>query len=143
MKILTVLIQPILVFPQKVYIYMNNSRLRPELRGRCLKQSKVIFTTNNVVNLFIVYELDRWSQDLNTGFTLKDSLFGSVKLNKNADPHKYEYSSYDIGFDSYLKFSLTDGSVCKNVIIIGVDISSSVHIDIKNKDILILGKGPT
>ena len=143
MKKLTVLIQQILVFPQKVYIYMNSSRLRPELRGSCLKQSKVIFTTNNVVNLFIVYELDRWSQDLNTDFTLKDTLFGSVKLNKNADPHKYEYSSYDIGFDSYLKFSLTDGSVCKNVIIIGVDISSSVHIDIKNKDILILGKGPT
>ena len=122
---------------------MNNSRLRPELRGRCLKQSKVIFTTNNVVNLFIVYELDRWSQDLNTGFTLKDSLFGSVKLNKNADPHKYEYSGYDIGFDLRLKFSLTDGSVGKNVIIFGVDISSSVHIGIKNKNILILGKGPT
>ena len=122
---------------------MNSSRLRPELRGSCLKQSKVIFTTNNVVNLFIVYELDRWSQDLNTDFTLKDTLFGSVKLNKNADPHKYEYSGYDIGFDSRLKFSLTDGCVGKKVIIFGVDISSSVHIDIKNKDILILGKGPT
>ena len=31
----------------------------------------------------------------------------------------------------------------KNVIIIGVDMSSSVHIDNKKKDILILGKGPT
>ena len=122
---------------------MNNSRLRPELRESCLKQIKAIFTTNNVVNLFIVYELDSWSQDFNTDFTLKDFLFGSVKLNKNADPHKYEYSGYDIGFDLRLKFSLTDGSVGKNVIIFGVDISSSVHIDIKNKDIVILGKGPT
>ena len=31
----------------------------------------------------------------------------------------------------------------KNVIIFGVDMSSSVHIDNKKKDILILGKGPT
>ena len=75
-----------------MYIYMNNSRLRPELRRSCLKQSNAIFTTNNVVNLFIVYELDSWSQDLNTDFTLRDFLFGFVKLNKNADPHKYEYS---------------------------------------------------
>ena len=30
-----------------------------------------------------------------------------------------------------------------NVIIFGVDMSSSVHIDNKNKDILILGEGPT
>ena len=31
----------------------------------------------------------------------------------------------------------------KNVIIFGVDLSSSVHIDNKGKDILILGLGPT
>ena len=30
----------------------------------------------------------------------------------------------------------------RNVIIFGVNISSSPHIDYKNKDILILGKGP-
>ena len=31
----------------------------------------------------------------------------------------------------------------KNVIIFGADTSSSVHIDNENKDILILGEGPT
>ena len=31
----------------------------------------------------------------------------------------------------------------KNIIIFGADLSSSVHIDDKNKDILILGEGPT
>ena len=39
----------------------------------------------------IVDELNRWSRDLNFGLTLKDSLFGGVKLAKNADPHKYAY----------------------------------------------------
>ena len=31
----------------------------------------------------------------------------------------------------------------RNVIIFGVDMSSSVHVDNKGKEILILGKGPT
>ena len=31
----------------------------------------------------------------------------------------------------------------KNVIIFGADMSSSVHVDNKGKDILILGEGPT
>ena len=39
--------------------------------------------------------------------------------------------------------SFTDESMGKNVIIFGADMSSSVHIDHKNKDILIVGEGPT
>ena len=58
-----------------------------------------------MVNLFVVYELDTWSRDLNTCFTLKDCLFGSVKLTKNADTDKYKYSGYSIGFDSNSAFS--------------------------------------
>ena len=38
--------------------------------------------------MYIVYELDAWSRDLNY-FTLKDWLFGGVKLAKNADSDKY------------------------------------------------------
>ena len=40
-------------------------------------------------------------------------------------------------------FSLPDSSMDKNTIILGVDMSSSVDIDNKKKDILILGEGPT
>ena len=36
---------------------------------------------------------------LKFGFTLKDCLFGGVKLAKNADPDKYVYSGYGIVFD--------------------------------------------
>ena len=48
---------------------------------------------------FTVFELDMWSQDLNSGFTFKDCLFGGVKLAENPDPDKYIYTGYDIGFD--------------------------------------------
>ena len=70
---------------------------------------------------------------MNTDFTLKNCLFGFVELTKNADPDKYKYSSYSIGFDSRPGFSFTDGSVGKTVIIFGADMSSSVHIDNKIK----------
>ena len=70
-------------------------------------------------------------QDLNTDFTLKDCLFGDLKVTKYADPDKYKYSSYDKGFDSHSELSLPDGSMGKNVIIFGDDMSSSVHIDNK------------
>ena len=75
--------------------------------------------------------------------TLNGCLFGSVNQTQNADPIKYKFSSYGIGFDSRSEFSLTDGRVGKNVIFLGVDMSSSVHINNKNKDILILGEGAT
>ena len=42
-----------------------------------------------------------------------------------------------------IEFSLPGGRVGKNVIIFKADMSSSVHIDNKGKDILILGTGPT
>ena len=41
------------------------------------------------------------------------------------------------------EFSLPDGSAKKNIIIFGADMSSSVHIHNKGKDILILDEGPT
>ena len=62
-------------------------------------------------NFIIVYELDRWSRDLNTDFYLKDCLFGAVKITKNAYSDKYVYTGYRIGFDSRLEFSLPDGSM--------------------------------
>ena len=69
-------------------------------------------------------------------------MFGAVKLTKDADPDKYKYSGYGIGFDLRSEFSFTDGSMGKNGIIFGADMSSSVHIDNTTKGILILTKGP-
>ena len=40
---------------------MNNPRIRLKYKGSCLKQEdKAHFTPKNMVNLFIVYELDKW-----------------------------------------------------------------------------------
>ena len=50
------------------------------------------------------------------------------------------YSGYGIGFDRKGFFSHPSGGTGKNVIIFGVDMSSSSKIDNRKKDILIPGK---
>ena len=69
--------------------------------------------------------------------------FWSVKLIKYAATGNYKYSSYGTGFDPRSKFSFTNESLENNVIIFGTAMGSSIHIDNKNKDVLILGEGPT
>ena len=64
-------------------------------------------------------------------------------MTKNVDIEKHWYSGCGIGFDKRSSFSFPGGAFGQNVLIFGVDMSSSEHIDIKKKDILILGKGPT
>ena len=96
-----------------------------------------------VINLYISYSLSPQLKSLNTNFTLGNNLFGSLRLTKNADPNKYKNTGYGIGFDSRSGFLFTDGSYGRNIIIFGVDMSSSEHVDNKGKDILILGEGPT
>ena len=70
-------------------------------------------------------------------------MFGGVKLTKNADPYKHSYNDYGIGFNTHGKYFSPDGRVGKNVIIFGVNMSLSVHIDNKRKYILIHYKGKT
>ena len=86
------------------------------------------------------YEFDTCSKDLNTDFTLGNCLFEAAKLTKNADPDKYGYNGYGIGFNVCSQFSWSDGSWDKNVFIFGVDSGSSVHADNKKKNILVLGE---
>ena len=65
---------------------MNYSTISAEFKGSCLKQDKVTFTARNVVSLFIFYQVDTLSRDLNADFALKDCLHGAVKLTTNSEP---------------------------------------------------------
>ena len=98
--------------------------------------------SQKVVNIHIVYELAS-SSSHDSDPTIKIFLFGAVTLTKNADIEKYKYSGYGIGFDRRSSFSFTGGGFGQNVLIFGADMSTSIHIDNKKKDILVLGRGPT
>ena len=112
-----------------------------DFNGHCLKHN--IYTPEKVINIYISYSLQPLLRNLFTDFTLNNCLLGSVKVTKNADPDKYKQSSYGIGFDSRSECLFIDGTIRKNVIIFGSDMSSYVHIDNKNKDILLLVESST
>ena len=118
------------------------TKTRVKFTRSCLKQTKISYTHSTIVNIYIVYELGASSSNINAP-TLKNCLFSADTLTKNADIDKYGYSGYGIGFDRKSSFSFPRGGFGQNVIIFGVDMNSSAHIDDKKKDILILGKGPT
>ena len=64
-------------------------------------------------------------------------------MTTNADFDKYGYPGYGIRFDRKSSFTFPSGGFGQNVLILGVNMSSSSHIDNKKKDILVLRKGPT
>ena len=71
-------------------------------------------------------------------------MFGAVKLTKNADPDKYNYSGYGIGFDLRLEFSLSDGSNGVKVsLFLELILAHLCILIIKKKGIFIPGEGPT
>ena len=119
------------------------TRIRLTFNGRCLKQpNQLTYDYGHNVNVYIVCDFGASSSN-DSDPTLKNCLFGAVTLTKNADIKKYWYSGFGIGFDKRSSFSFPGGGFGQNVLILGVDMSSSAHIDNKKKDILVLGKGPT
>ena len=122
--------------------YYDFTTIRLKFNGSFLNwpSSSTIFH-GGVVNIYIVYEITSDYKDINYP-ELKNCLFGSVNLTKNAHIDKFEYSGYGIGFDREPSVSIGN-ETGKNVIIFGVDMSSSTKIDNRKKDILIPGKGPT
>ena len=63
---------------------------------------------------------------------LKNGLFGAVRLTKNVNINKYKYSGYGIGFDRKGSYSIGN-EIGGNVIIFGVDMSSSPVLIIREK----------
>ena len=114
--------------------------------GSCRKQDKITYTHGKIVNIYIVYEINK-NDNTSSNPTLENCLVRAVSLTKTTDIDKYKFSGYGIeyGFDmdKHGFSSQPRGENGRNVIIFGVDMSSSIKIDNRKKDILILGKGPT
>ena len=94
-----------------------NIKLRVKLDGHCLKEKKVTFTHKQVVDIYVVYEINLWPFTFAKNFALVNSSFGAVELTKNTDFDKYKYfGGYGTEFDALL----SDGSgFSKNIIIFG------------------------
>ena len=54
---------------------------------------------NFILKLYIVYELITWPRNPANNFTLKNCLFGTVKLVKNTVKRKFTYNGEGMAFD--------------------------------------------
>ena len=88
-----------------------------------MKQDKVAFNHQKVINVYIAYEISK-SINISDYTTLVNCLFGVVSLTKNADIDRYGYCGYGVGFDRHGSFSFPDNGLGRNVIIFGIDMNS-------------------
>ena len=87
-----------------------------------------------LVNDYIVFHLD------NLDPKFKNCLYGATSILKKRI-NKVVYSGYGMRFDGAGSWSFDNGTA-RNVLIFGVDNSSSSYVESKN-NFLVLGEGPT
>ena len=69
------------------------TKARAKFNGDCLKQEKIRLNHGKIVNINIIYEIER-SVNISSYPTLENCLFGAVKLTKHVDVDLYKYSGY-------------------------------------------------
>ena len=129
----------------------NDGRLYVYLSGNHFQQNKVIIPNNdNVINIYCVYEIQPIASSKDTTFTIQNALFGASQITKNADTSKYNYKGYGICFDERSQFghTITEGGFAhttnaRNVLILGADMSFSVHVTNRANNIYVTGDGLT
>ena len=112
-----------------------STKIRVKFSGSCLKQDEITYNDGKIVNIYIVYKINKKDNTVISDPTLENCLFGAVTVTKNADIDKYGYSSYGIGFDRKGSFSFPVGGYGLNVITFRSDMSSSHHIYNKKRHI--------
>ena len=122
---------------------IDNGRMSVRLEGAYFKQMRLLSPNNdNIVNIYIVYLIDPTSNSRNTHYTVKNGLFGGVKITKNAtDTSKHKYEGYGICFDEGGMFSMGNINNSRNVLIFGVHENSVIHSNNKANNIFIMDNG--
>ena len=60
------------------------TKMRVELKESCLKQDKISFNHGKIVNIYIVYKINK-NFNISSYLTLENCLFGAVRLTKHPD----------------------------------------------------------
>ena len=119
----------------------QNNRLSVSFKGNYMKENKLDYTHLGVVNIYIVYRLDKINSDRNTEFTIQNLLFGAMKITKYSNESHNKYNGCGICFDSSAAFSFGNRIDARNVIIFGANMRFSKHERNRAKSIYVLGKG--
>ena len=71
----------------------NDGRMHVYLQGNHFQQNKVVIpNNNNVINIYVVYKLVPIKSTRSTDYTIQNALFGAMKVTKNTDSSKNNYT---------------------------------------------------
>ena len=90
----------------------------------------------------MVYELNNCPCYLTNNFPLKNYLFDTVKLVRNAIKSRFISNARGIAFDREGLWTFGN-DFARNVVIFGVNNNSSAHTSNRKSNFLVLGEGPT
>ena len=127
---------PILKNDKRMYVYLQGSHFQ---QNNISTSNNDHVINNNVINIYIVYELDPIASTRDDTFTVQNALFGAMRITENFNTSKYAYKGYGICFDEGGMFS--EGSINngRNVFIFGVHENSVIHSNDKANNIYVIG----
>ena len=122
----------------RLTIASQNGKLNVGFSLNMLKQSKIVYDHGSAINVYITFRLKKRTI-YNTKFSIGNSLFGAVSIQKDAtDVEKYKYSGYRVYYDFNSSFTHGSNQNPKNLIMFGV--SSSTRSTNRLNNIYMLGK---
>ena len=95
-----------------------------------------------IVNAYIVYDLDTWTNNPVRNVTFKKVLVWGDWCSKNSDKEKWVFSGYWITFYGKHRWN-SSNEFARNVLIFGIDKSSSSHGDNCKNNCLVPDEGQT
>ena len=121
---------------------LANSRVNVKFNNSVLEQNSSFSLYGNfILNLYIVYEWNKWLCRPTNSFPLKNCLFVTIKLVRNAIKSKFTYNGRGIAFDGEDSWSFGN-DFARDVLIFGIDNNSSSHTDNQKNNLLVLGERP-
>ena len=129
---------------ERMYVYLKSNHFQQN--NALIPNIKSVISIP-FVDIYVVYKLNPISSTRNTDYTIQNALFGAMKITKNIDSSKNNYTGYGLCFDKGGEFGHTvkQGNFnrttnAKNVRIFGVDMSSSLHATNRANRIYVMGK---
>ena len=116
-----------------------DKRMYVKFNGSCLKQDKITFNHGKILNIYVVNEITN-NNPVSSYPTIENCLFGTIKVIKVSRSDEYKYNGYGIRFNRKENFSHPSGEFGRNAVIIGVDMSLSVHANNKKQIFWLLAK---
>ena len=127
-------------------IYFDSLQESISFDGGYLKTDTTIYPALNLpIHIYFVVSLDvlDTTTTLDSKICLANSIYGMMSYTKNGktDPNEYTYSGHGVSFGSN-KYTNSDGEDAYDLIIFGVDMSDSKHVEKKKKNLDIGQKCP-